>query len=383
MIDINKRRMVATFLELIKFYSPSLKEKDIADHLAIVLRELGCKVSFDNAGKRINGNCGNLYAKFPGTVKSKPLLLCSHMDSVEPCKNIKPIIKKDRITSDGKTILGADAKSGLAVILEVLRILDEQRDKLKFPPLEIFFSVAEEIGMHGSLNMDISKIKSKEGISLDFKSPHEPWVQGPAKYNIYVKVRGKAAHAAVDPEKGISAVVVASKAIAKMKLGRIDKDTTANLTIVKGNIATNIVTQEVRIGGEVRSYTLSKLKKQANYIKNIFEQTAKKCCKKIDGKWICPKIEFKTKLNYSTFNIKPNVPIMKVLKKAIESQGLKMKPIKVNAGSDSTILFSHGINAPVMGCGERGFHTEQAWLCLKDFYNSAKIVLSVVLNYRR
>ena len=162
-MKVNEKRLVDTFLELVKIDSESFQEKKIHTFLVSRLKELGCRVYVDAAGKTYQTDApGNIIASLPGTVKSKPVVLCSHMDTVVPGKGVKPVVKKDCITSDGTTILGADDKAGIAIILEVLRTLKEQ--KLPHPPVEAVFTLTEENGMQGAKNLDCKKIKGREGL---------------------------------------------------------------------------------------------------------------------------------------------------------------------------------------------------------------------------
>ncbi|MEA3307714.1 MAG: M20/M25/M40 family metallo-hydrolase, partial [Elusimicrobiota bacterium] len=232
-MKINKKRMIKDFMKLVKIDSLSGREKNISLYLKKVLEKMGAKVSFDNAGKKTKGNTGNLIAKFKGTRKGKPFILSAHMDTVEPGENIKPILKSDRITSDGSTILGADCKSGIVIILEVIRVLQE--NKLPYPPIEVVFTVSEEVGLLGAKFLDYSKVKGKYGMIFDSERVlNQVTAYAPAANKIEIEVYGKAAHAGVAPESGISAIKVAANAISKMKLGRIDFETTANIGMING-----------------------------------------------------------------------------------------------------------------------------------------------------
>jgi tripeptide aminopeptidase len=377
---INRKRMIKTFTELVKIYSPSLKEGKIAGVSAKILKELGCSVSFDNAGKKIGGEVGNLIAKFKGNINSKPILLCAHMDMVEPCKNIKPIVKEYRICSDGTTISGADCRSGITVILEVLRILKEK--KLPHPPIEIVFTIAEEGLMLGSRNLDYSKIKSKNAISIDTEFAGKVTTKCPIKEVIDITIKGVSSHAGIYPERGISAIEIAGDIIHLMKLGRIDTETTANLGIIEGGNATGVVTPQVKLKGEVRSFSNAKFTKQINHMKEVCRKMEKKWRKKVDGKLLKPCIDFKTDRLYSGFNLPLSAPTLKALFKSAKLQELSVTPIQRNAGADVAVFNSNGISACNLGCGQKNQHTTREYLDLKDFFISAQITLGAVLNFR-
>ncbi|MBR4592120.1 MAG: M20/M25/M40 family metallo-hydrolase, partial [Elusimicrobiaceae bacterium] len=218
-MTFNKERLVNTFLQLVKIDSESFHEKQMQELMVKELKKLGCRVTVDNAGRKFGTNArGNVIGFLPGTVKSSPFVLVAHLDTVQPGRGIRPVVKKEQITSDGTTILGADDKAGVAIILEVLRHLRET--KMPHPPVEVVFTLCEERGMHGSKNLDCQKIKGREGLILDNEGVEELLVQGPAVNDIEVQVTGIAAHAGACPEKGISALEVAAYAISHMKLGR-------------------------------------------------------------------------------------------------------------------------------------------------------------------
>ena len=258
-MNINQKRLVDTFLQLVKIDSESGSEKKMQEHAAAELKKLGCRVVVDNAGKNFDTNAkGNVMGFFPGTVKSAPFVLVAHLDTVKPGQGIKPVVKKDSIVSDGKTILGADDKAGVAIILEVLRLLKES--KIPHPPVEVVFTLCEERGMHGSKNLDYKQLKGREGMILDNEGGDELLIQGPTVNDVVVEITGISAHAGACPEKGISALEVAAYAISHMKLGRIDKETVANFGAVQRGQVPNAVMEKISLIGEARSLKAEKLK---------------------------------------------------------------------------------------------------------------------------
>lgn len=378
---INKKRMFSTVLELIKIDSPSLKEGKIAKKLKTILQDLGCKVIFDNAHKKINGSVGNLFAYFPGTVKSKPIMLGAHMGTVSSVAGMKPVIRKDRIESDGRHILGADCKAGITVILEVLRIIKEH--KLPSPPVNIVFTICEDLHVLGSKNADYTKIKTKEGLVFDDTFADMLTIETAAQTAMNVTVIGKPAHAGLEPQKGISAIEVAAKAISKLKFGNIDNETVANIGIIEGGSATNVITPEVEIKGEFRSRNPKTLKKIINCVKKEFERAVRNSRKKIDGKWYSAKLKFETKEHFSNFSAPKNSSLVKHIVKSAKSVGVKLKFRTVNASGDVNNLFANGIIAPILGCGIHNFHSAREYLDLKDFFKSAGIALAVVSGYKK
>src|SRR6185436_832576 len=169
--------MTETFITLARIDSPSYQEREIAEWLTAKLKSLGGEVMMDDAGEKVGGNAGNVLARFPGTGRGLPILLSSHMDTVMPGCGVKPIKEKDRITSDGSTILGADDKSGLAIILEVLGVLKER--KIPHPPVEIAFTICEELGLVGAKHMDLKRLSARDGLVLDSGPANSLFTRGP------------------------------------------------------------------------------------------------------------------------------------------------------------------------------------------------------------
>ena len=382
MIKLNEKRLLNTFLTLVQIDSEFGKEKQMQDIVAEELKKTGASVRIDHAGKTYQTNAqGNVIATLPGTIKSKPFVLTAHLDTVSPGSGIKPVVKKGCVVSDGTTILGADDKAGVAIILEIFRTLTEQ--KLPHPTLEAIFTLNEESGMAGSKNLEYNKIKGREGLVLDNEELGELLIQGPAVNTIEVWVKGQSAHAGVCPEKGISALEVAAYAISQMKLGRIDKDTVSNFAIVQGGKATNIVTDEIYLKGEARSLVEAKLNKQNAHIKACFEKAVKKFTKKIDGKICKPSFKMTLFKRYSAVNVAKNHPIVKAVLRAAKKQGISMRAAASGGGCDANVLAGHGFTMPNLGVGVRDCHTVNESLILKEFYAAFYIVLETILAYKK
>lgn len=379
---MNKPRLLNTFLALVEINSESFHEKEIHRFLTQRLQEIGCRVTTDNAGSGYQTDApGNIFGCLKGTLQSKPILLCAHMDTVSPGQGVKPVVKKDRITSDGSTILGADDKAGLAIILEILQTLKEE--KIPHPPVEVLFTLTEENGMSGAKRADYKQLKSREGFILDNEEGCEVLIQGPAANTIEIWVKGISSHAGVYPEKGISAVEVAAYAISRMKLGRIDADTVANMAIIQGGKATNIVTDEVYLKGEARSLNNAKLAKQTAHMKACFDEAVKHYTKKIDGKVCKPVVKFSPVLRYPAVNVPKNHALIKQLLAVAKKYGVDMQARSSGGGCDANVLSGFGFTLPNLGVGVRNCHTTQEYLLLKEFFTACQIVLDVVRNYKK
>jgi len=371
---IEKERLKKLFLSLVRLSSESLSERLIAHHLKAQLESLGAAVVEDRAASAVGGNCGNLIARF-GT-RGPFLMLNSHMDTVRPGRNVQPVVKGDIIRSDGRTVLGADCKSGIAAIMEALESVREDRGVIE--GIEVVFTVAEEVGLLGAKQLKRNAIKSKIGITLDSGDPYNVIIAAPAANRIMMDIHGFESHAGVAPEKGISAILIAAQALRAMKLGRIDHETTANIGIIEGGNATNIVPALVQLKGEARSHNTSKLERQTKQMIRAAETAAKKAAKNIDGKTMRPTVKIAVKPDYPAMKIKPNSPVMKVVKAAGVRAGLKLSTKAGNGGSDANIFNSIGIQTVILGTGMTDVHSTRENINVRDMVKAARLVRAAV-----
>ena len=363
------------FLSLVKIDSESKEELYMATKLKEDLIALGAQVSFDNANEKTGGNCGNLYAYFPGKIDKEPLLFCAHMDTVVPGKEIKPKIENGIITSDGTTILGADDKSGIAEFIEAVRELKEQN--IAHAPIEALFTISEEIGLLGAKYLDYSLIKSKIGYALDSHKVGNITIGAPSQNSMKYVVIGKEAHAGAEPENGVNAIKIAAEAIAKMPLGRIDEETTANIGIISGGKATNIVPNQVVMHGEARSHSQDKLKKVTTQMSEILEETAAKY--KLGD--FQAKVEIEVREEYQAFHLNENENVVQLAKRAAEKIGLEFETSVGGGGSDANIFNRHGLKIAVAGTGMNRVHTVQEFILTKDLENGKNWVKSIIKEY--
>ena len=375
--EINEKRMVQTFVELAKISSLSGQEAGVARYLERTLKAMGAEVRLDDAGQKIGGNTGNLIANFSGTAASAPFLLSAHMDTVGPADGIKPVVRRDRITSDGSTILGADCKAGIAVILETIKVLLDSG--MPRPPIEAVFTISEEMALLGAKHLDYSLIKARCGLIFDNERPLEYVItRAPAADKMDIRVYGVAAHSGVAPERGISAIEVVSKAIASMKLGRIDSETTANIGRIRGGNAINIIPPLVEMQGEIRSRNLPKLLKQKAHMESCFRKAVRGAFVKVEGRILKPRYEFLTERKFPGLAIGGGNPVLPLIAAGMKDMGLAMKTIASGGGTDANIMFGHGIEAPVLATGMREVHTTGEYLDLKDFFDSARLAARVL-----
>ncbi|MCK5686008.1 M20/M25/M40 family metallo-hydrolase, partial [bacterium] len=365
---INSQRMAQKFKNLVEIDSLSRQELNVAKEIEKILIDMGADVVYDNAKDKVAGNCSNLVAKFKGTIKTDPIFLCGHMDTVGPGNNIKVQFNDGIFTSDGTTILGADDKSAIAIIFEIMDVIFE--NKLDYPPIEIIFTVCEEIGLLGAKYFDYSLMDSKFGYILDSTDIEGIITKAPAANKINLKVYGKAAHAGGHPEKGINAISVASKAIAKLQLGRIDELTTCNLGVINGGIATNIVPDFVEIDGEARSHDIEKLKTVTDNIVNTFYNVAQNIRDDFKDKSDLPRIEAVIENDFPNTNIPDDHKAIVLAKKAAKNIGITLESATTGGGADANVFFNKGIVAGVLGTGMTNVHTVNESIDIKDMENT-------------
>ena len=372
---IDKTRIRDLLLELVRIDSHSREERDVALRLEREMRALGAeRVLYDDAGQKVGGNTGNLIALFSGTVPTaQALLVSAHMDTVMPGKGVKPIVEGDIIRSDGTTVLGGDDKSGVAIICEVLRVLRDER--IPHGPIDVVFTICEERGLSGAKHLDLSTLRAKSGVVLDSDAPGFLFTRAPGANHIAIKVRGLEAHAGMAPEKGLNAIQIASQAIANMRLGRIDHETTANLGVIHGGTAINVVPNLVEIQGEARSHSDEKLAAQTEHMRKCFEDVVEKHRVSMEGATIRGRFEFTATREYEAMNVPDAAPIVRLIVAAGERCGSHVTVTGMGGGCDANILNRRGFQVANLGTGMRDIHTVKEWLDVNDMVLAANILL--------
>lgn len=365
---MNTDRLVNEFIEMVKVSSLSLKEGKFASLLSEKLKGLGFEVYIDKAGEQAGGDTGNVLGRLKGTLDAQPVLLCAHMDTVVPGENIKPIIRNGIIYSDGTTILGGDDKAGIAAILEAVRYIKE--NSIPHGDIEVAFTIAEEGGMLGAKHLDYSWLRSKFAFVLDSGGAvGSVIVKAPAQIKTFTAIKGKSAHAGIAPEKGISAIQVAARAVDNMKLLRIDGETTANLGRISGGGATNIVCDKIEMDMEARSLVRSKAEAQANHMLECIDNA----CREFGAEH-----ETTQQLNYPEINISKDSEVIKLVDSAIKRIGLVTHLESTGGGSDTNIMSGKGLQAVTLAIGMSNVHTISEYIAIKDMEKTAELVAAII-----
>src|SRR5918999_5252289 len=374
---INQERLKNLLIELIKIDSLSRKEYDVAMRLKREMEELGAKVSIDDAGEKVGGNVGNVIAHFSGnTPSARPLLLSAHMDTVVPGEGIVPILEGDILRTDGRTVLGGDDKSGVAIICEVLRVIKENR----FPcsDVDVVFTICEEAGLIGAKCLDVSRLRARTGLVLDSDSVGLLFTKAPAANRMEFHIQGLEAHAGVCPERGISAIKVAADGIAQMSLGRIDHETTANIGVIEGGMAVNIVPNSVTLKGEARSHSEEKLGRQTELMLRCLQDAAARHILAVGAAQFTASVDAKIERDYDRMDVSDGAPIVQLVRAAAKNLRVEIKTLATGGGCDANVLNQKGLEVANLSTGMREIHTVKEWLDLKDLNLSAEMVLEVV-----
>lgn len=355
-------------MHLVEIDSPSKNETAIAHYLKEKLLSLGCNVFEDDSGSKIGGSTGNIIGRKRGKSKRRETIFFSaHMDTIESNFGIKPYIKDDIIYSDGMHILGGDDKGGIAAILEMLQILQE--NNINHRPLEIVFTISEETGLDGAKNLDMSLITSEYGYVLDVGGTIGTIVNKAAgRSRIEAVICGKAAHAGFEPEKGINAIQIAGKALAQMELGRIDDETTANIGRIEGGKVTNIIPDMVNLIGEARSCDKKKLYAQTNHIAHIIKKESQD-----HGAWC--KVNIKDL--YLPFVIEPHEAV--ILDVVESAHSININPVLSTSGggSDANIFNQHNIPTANLAMGMAKAHTNEEYIKINDLVKITQLLVEI------
>ncbi len=370
---INFDRLLLEFKTLLTIESPSKKEGQLAYYLADHLEALGYKVFFDKSAEATGSEVGNLIIRIPGSVEGAPLLFCAHLDTVGPCEGVQFIEEDGIIKSDGKTILGADDKAGIAILIELAKILKE--NSFPHPPLEILFTTTEEIGLLGAKNLDYSHISASYGFVLDSENPEEVITGAPSSYQFTLKVYGKSAHAGIEPEKGINAIKILAHIITKLPTGRLDEETTMNLGKINGGNYVNIVPELAFVEGEMRSHKEEKLQALKEEIQKIAEEIISNYPYRVDN---LPFFKLKFDRLFKAFQISKEDPLIPFLLEAGKRAGLNLTFKRKEGGSDANIFNERGIKTVILGTGMQKVHTKEEFIRVADLYRAAKLILEIV-----
>ena len=355
----NRERLVKTLIDLIRIDSPSGEEDAIDEEVSARLKALGLRVQHDSFN--------NIVATLPGD--GEPVLLSAHLDTVEPGRGIKPVLDGDMLRSDGSTILGGDCKSGVSIVLEALTsVLESETGHL---PVEVAFTRHEEGGLVGAHHLDFSLLSAKTGIVFDGEGPPSRiTVAAPSQNVVTAAIKGRAAHAGVEPEKGISAILIAAEILTQLPLGRIDAETTANVGRIEGGLKRNIIPEETVLDGEIRSRDNAKLDHYSQQFRRVFDGAA--------ARHPDARISLEIQNTYQAYNVDTSHPAVAAICRALASIGLEPDLQASGGGSDANVFAERGIVALPVGLGVLSFHTTQETAIISQVLQGAEMCEGVI-----
>ena len=334
---------------------------------------MGATVFEDDSAAATGSDCGNLLVRFAdGGLDLEPVFFNCHLDTVRPGEGVAVVRDGDRFSSKGETVLGADDKSGIAVLVEVMRALRE--NNTPHGPVEFVFTTGEEVGLLGVKALDCGGLLAKMGYALDTTETNTVIIGAPAANRYTAEICGVSAHAGLNPEDGINAIQLAARAVAELHLGRIDKESTANVGLIEGGIATNIIPDRAVVKGEIRSHSEATLNSLTEEVKETFYQVVD------DWSGICDKAAGKSGV---LVTVVQEYPVMKLAQDApvvqrVARAGRNLIFRTAGGGSDANILTSKGYDCAIIGTGMTKVHTTDETIDLADMIRCADLVTRIL-----
>ncbi len=366
---VNKERILENFTSIVSLDSPSHDERLVCEYLKEYLKKLGIEAAEDNAGEKSGGTTGNLYAFVDGNSELEPIVFSAHMDTVEPSKNKCAVIHPDgKITSKGDTVLGSDDVAGIVAIIEALTVIKE--NNLPHRPIELLFTISEETHCGGSAFFDYSLLKSKQAYVFDMDGEIGGAASSaPTILSYKAKFIGKSAHAAFAATEGVHAIKAAALAVSKIPCGAIADGMTANVGVIEGGKATNIVPDLCEIKGEIRSFDDSKVMNSYNEVEQICKASADE---------FGAKVELEYEIAVKAFNVEADSIISKRFKKCCNNLGLSGELFATFGGSDANVFAQHEVEGIVVATGMNNCHSVDEYTSVNELVSAAQLALELM-----
>jgi len=360
--------VVDLFTELAALPSPPGEERAVADVVIGYLRDLGLSVDEDDAGPKVGSNTGNVYCRLEATDGGKPIFLCAHLDTVPPEGPIEPVIEDGVVRNAAGTILGADNKSAVAAMLEgARRVLAENRPH---GGIELLFTPKEEVGLLGAAAFDLDRLHARLGYVYDQAAPIGDVILGaPYSRAMQVRFHGRAAHSGMYPEEGRSAIAAAARAISDLRLGRVDEETTANVGVIQGGTAGNIIPEWCTLDAEARSHDERKLEELVQEMVDVFSFAA--------GLEDC-EVETKVSKSYKGYRFKPDDAVVRIASAALARSGYEPAYGLSGGAADANIFNERGLACLNLANGMQDIHTPEERITVADLEGMVEVTLALV-----
>jgi tripeptide aminopeptidase len=364
-------RVVDHFLELCALPSPSGRERAVADRVTAYLTALGLGWDEDDAGARLDGDTGNVYCRIPPTTSGggTPIFLCAHTDTVPPETAIDPVVGEDGVVRNtADTILGSDNKAAVVAMLEaVRRVLEEGREHAG---LELLFTPQEEVSLRGADAFDHTRLVATTGYVYDQGAPIGEIVLGsPHARLLDFRFHGRAAHAGMYPEDGRSAIAAASRAIADFRLGRIDEETSANVGVITGGTARNVVPEWCSFTAEVRSHNESKAVALAREMLEsaAFAASLADC-----------EVESEVRPSFPGYRFRESDEPVLLAATALERCGYTPSYAFSGGGADANVFNARGLQCVNLANGMTEIHTPDEHIAVADLEGMVDVTLALI-----
>jgi tripeptide aminopeptidase len=360
--------LVDLFAELCALPSPPGEERAVADRVTEELRALGLSVAEDDSGARTGSTMGNLLARVAPTAEGEPLFFCAHLDTVPPTGPIEPVVEDGIVRNAGGTILGADNKAAVVVMVEaVRRLLAEGRPHAG---IELLFTPKEEVGLVGAYAFDHNRLDARVGYVYDQAAPIGDVILGaPHSQSMEVVFHGRAAHSGMYPEEGRSAIQAAARAIADLRLGRIDEVTTANVGVIHGGSGGNIVPEWCTFLAEARSHDEGKL---ADLVQEMLEAFAFAATQ---GE--C-EVEFRSEKGYRGYRFQRSDTAVRLAADALSSCGYEPRFELSGGAADANVFNERGLQCVNLANGMTDIHTPSERIAVADLEGMVDVTLALL-----
>jgi tripeptide aminopeptidase len=353
--------VLPVFLELAAIPSPSGEEGAVAGYVRDYLHRLGLAAEEDEGG--------NLFARLAATEEGgTPIFLCAHMDTVPPTGPIEPVVEDGIVRNAAGTILGADNKAAVAVLLEGARLL--LAEGRPHAGVDLLFTTREETGLEGAKEFDSTRLSSRLGFVYDYSgSVGDVVVAAPSGCTLDVVFTGRPAHSGINPEDGRSAIFAAAKAVSDLRLGRIDEETTANVGRIEGGSARNVIPARCALAAEARSRDAGKLAELVQEMLDCFTfaATVAEC-----------EVEITVEEKYLGYRLAPDDPALLLAKAALERSGYEPREVEVGGGADANVFNAAGVPCVNMANGMSRVHTAEEEIAVADLEGMVSVTLELV-----
>jgi tripeptide aminopeptidase len=365
------------FLELVAIASPSGDERQVADRVGAYLTGLGLEWDEDSSGSGVGSNTGNIYCRLPNAEENRaegnglggaPIFLCAHLDTVPPTMSIEPVVEDGVVRNANDTILGADNKAAVAAMLEASRRIVEERRP--HAGIELVFTTKEEVGLVGAGAFDASRLDARLGFVYDHAGPIGEIVLGaPFGRSLEIRFHGRAAHAGIAPEEGRSAIAAAARAIADLRLGRLDPETTANVGVISGGVARNIVPEWCAVTAEARSHD------EATIVGLVQEMLD--ACSFAASISDCT-MEAEVREQYRGYRFRLDDPVIRLAEGALRAVGATPTTMLCGGGADANVFNATGIPCVVLANGMAAIHSPDEHIAVADIETMVDVTLELV-----